>query len=132
MKFFTFDPPTPRRSLLPYALKDSVNMVEFYTIAGHPSLKTFRPTMDADLVKIYKDSDAVCIGKTQIPALSLWWTTENPMTGDTGNPFNKAYKTGGSSGGSGAAVAARIVHHSDKAWIWLSSTRSLVIHRSKL
>ena len=31
------------------------------------------------------------------------------MTGDTGNPFNRAYKTGGSSGGSGAAVAARIV-----------------------
>jgi mandelamide amidase len=31
------------------------------------------------------------------------------MTGDTGNPFNQAYKTGGSSGGSGAAVAARIV-----------------------
>ncbi len=31
------------------------------------------------------------------------------MTGDTGNPFNKAYKTGGSSGGSGAAVAALIV-----------------------
>jgi len=41
--------------------------------------------------------------------LSLWWTTENSMTGDTGNPFNRAYKTGGSSGGSGAAVAARIV-----------------------
>lgn len=94
---------------IPYALKDSVDMVEYYTIAGHPSLKTFEPTMDADLVKIYKEADAICIGKTQIPALSLWWTTENPMTGDTGNPFNRAYKTGGSSGGSGAAVAARIV-----------------------
>jgi Asp-tRNA(Asn)/Glu-tRNA(Gln) amidotransferase A subunit family amidase len=94
---------------VPYALKDSVDMVEYYTISGHPSLKTFEPKVDADLVKIYKQADAVCIGKTQIPALSLWWTTENPMTGDTGNPFNKAYKTGGSSGGSGAAVAARIV-----------------------
>lgn len=94
---------------IPYALKDSVDMVEYYTIAGHPSLKTFEPLVDADLVKLYKDADAICIGKTQIPALSLWWTTENPMTGDTGNPFNMAYKTGGSSGGSGAAVAARIV-----------------------
>lgn len=94
---------------VPYALKDSVDMVEYYTISGHPSLKTFEPRVDADLVKVYKQADAVCIGKTQIPALSLWWTTENPMTGDTGNPFNKAYKTGGSSGGSGAAVAARIV-----------------------
>jgi len=93
----------------PYALKDSVDMVEYYTISGHPSLKTFEPKVDADLVKIYKEADAVCIGKTQIPALSLWWTTENPMTGDTGNPFNMAYKTGGSSGGSGASVAARIV-----------------------
>jgi mandelamide amidase len=94
---------------LPYALKDSVDMVEFYTIAGHPSMKTFRPKLDAELVTALKNADAVCIGKTQIPPLSMWWTTENEMTGDTGNPFNQAYKTGGSSGGSGAAVAARIV-----------------------
>ncbi|MDX1406417.1 MAG: amidase family protein [Woeseiaceae bacterium] len=94
---------------LPYALKDSVDMVEYYTIAGHPRLREFRPRIDADLVKMIRDADGVCIGKTQIPPLSLWWTTENPMTGDTGNPFNSRYKTGGSSGGSGAAVAARIV-----------------------
>lgn len=93
---------------LPFALKDSVDMVEFYTIAGHPALKTFRPSRDADLVSALKRADAVCIGKTQIPPLSMWWTTENAMTGDTGNPFNQAYKTGGSSGGSAAAVAARI------------------------
>ena len=66
---------------VPYALKDSVDMVEYYTISGHPSLKTFEPLVDADLVKIYKEADAICIGKTQLPALSLWWTTENPMTG---------------------------------------------------
>ncbi len=94
---------------VPYALKDSVDMIEYYTISGHPSLKTFEPLVDADLVEIWKEADAICIGKTQIPPLSLWWTTENSMTGDTGNPFNRAYKTGGSSGGSGAAVAARIV-----------------------
>lgn len=94
---------------LPYALKDSVDMVEYYTIAGHPALREFRPKVDADLVQIIRSADGVCIGKTQIPPLSVWWTTENPMTGDTGNPFNSRYKTGGSSGGSGAAVAARIV-----------------------
>lgn len=94
---------------VPYALKDSIDMVEYYTRSGHPSLQTFEPLVDADLVKLYKTADGVCIGKTQIAPLSLWWTTENPLTGDTGNPFDKAYKTGGSSGGSGAAVAARIV-----------------------
>lgn len=94
---------------LPYALKDSVDMVEYYTIAGHPALREFRPTIDADLVRTIRSADGVCIGKTQVPPLSAWWTTENPMTGDTGNPFNNRYKTGGSSGGSGAAVAARIV-----------------------
>ena len=93
---------------LPYALKDSVDMVEFYTISGHPDLQEFRPTVDADLVKIIRNADGVCIGKTQVPPMSVWWTTENPMTGDTGNPFDSRYKTGGSSGGSGAAVAARI------------------------
>ena len=94
---------------LPYALKDSVDMVEYFTIAGHPALREFRPKIDADLVQLIRGADGVCIGKTQIPPLSVWWTTENPMTGDTGNPFNSRYKTGGSSGGSGAAVAARIV-----------------------
>ncbi len=94
---------------VPYALKDSVDMVEYYTISGHPALRYFEPSIDADLVTLCKKADAVCIGKTQIPPLSMWWTTENPMTGNTGNPFNRAYKTGGSSGGSGAAVAARIV-----------------------
>ena len=92
---------------LPYALKDSVDMVEYFTIAGHPALMEFRPTIDADLVTVIRGADGVCIGKTQIPPLSLWWTTENPMTGDTGNPFNRRYKTGGSSGGSGAAVGAQ-------------------------
>lgn len=94
---------------LPYALKDSVDMVEYYTIAGHPALREFRPKLDAELVQAIRSADGICVGKTQLPPLSVWWTTENPMTGDTGNPFNSRYKTGGSSGGSGAAVAARIV-----------------------
>ena len=93
----------------PFALKDSIDMVEYYTMSGHPALQNFEPLVDADLVKLYREANGICIGKTQLAPLSLWWTTENPLTGDTGNPFNKAYKTGGSSGGSGAAVAARIV-----------------------
>jgi Asp-tRNA(Asn)/Glu-tRNA(Gln) amidotransferase A subunit family amidase len=94
---------------VPYAIKDAVDVLEYYTIAGHPSMKTFEPLVDADLVKIYRENDGICLGKTQLPPLAAWYTTENTMTGYTGNPFNKAYKTGGSSGGSGAAVAARIV-----------------------
>lgn len=94
---------------LPYALKDSIDIVEYYTIAGHESLRTFEPLIDADLATVYKQGDAVCLGKTQLPPLSAWYATENPMTGNTGNPFNRDFKTGGSSGGSGAAVAARIV-----------------------
>jgi len=94
---------------VPYALKDSIDMVEYYTTSGHPALQTFEPLVDADLVKLYRNANGICIGKTQLAPLSLWYTTENPLTGDTGNPFNKSYKTGGSSGGSGAAVAARIV-----------------------
>ncbi len=93
----------------PYALKDSIDIIEYYTIAGHPSLRTFEPLVDADLVSVYKEADGVCLGKTQLPPLSAWYATENPMTGYTGNPFNIDFKTGGSSGGSGAAVAARIV-----------------------
>src|SRR6202035_707919 len=41
---------------VPYALKDSVDMVEYYTMSGHPSLQTFEPLVDADLVKLYKEA----------------------------------------------------------------------------
>jgi mandelamide amidase len=94
---------------IPYAVKDNIDVVEYFTISGHPALRTFEPLLDAELVKLYKEAQGICIGKTQLAPLGLWVTTENPLTGDTGNPFNQAYKTGGSSGGSGAAVAARIV-----------------------
>src|SRR5262249_60633356 len=61
---------------------------------------------------------AVIIGKTNVPELAIYGFTESPTWGDTRNPWDPSRTTGGSSGGSGAAVAAgmcSIAHASDGA-----------------
>jgi amidase len=61
------------------------------------------------LVKRYQDAGLVIFGKTNTPEYGLALTTENHFLGDCLNPWNTDYSTGGSSGGSAAAVASRIL-----------------------
>ena len=69
-------------------------------------------TPDADtspLVQAMEDSGMVITGITSSPEFGLIDNTEPVLHGSTQNPWNRAYTAGGSSGGSGAAVAAGIV-----------------------
>lgn len=68
-------------------------------IARHTSL----------LVKRYEAAGLVIFGKTNTPEYGLALTTENIFLGDCLNPWNTRYSTGGSSGGSAAAVVSRIL-----------------------
>ena len=58
------------------------------------------------MVRRLRDAGAVIIGKTTVPEMMLWSFTETLAFGATRNPWNTDYTPGGSSGGSGAAVAA--------------------------
>ena len=69
----------------------------------------FTRDYDSDLVTRFKASGIVTIGKTNTPELGMNASAEPVLTGPTHNPWRLGLVAGGSSGGSGAAVAAGIV-----------------------
>lgn len=69
----------------------------------------FRPPVTSALFRRMQDAGAVIVGKTNTPELGLVTTTEPEAYGPARNPWNPDHSTGGSSGGSAAAVAARLV-----------------------
>lgn len=64
---------------------------------------------DSTLVAAWRKAGVIVLGKTNLPELATSFTTEPAHTGVTRNPWNLDRTTGGSSGGSAAAVAARLV-----------------------
>ncbi len=73
---------------------------------------------DSEIVARLRDAGAVILGKTNLPELAIHGFTESKTHGITRNPWNPERTPGGSSGGSGAAVAAgmaAIAHASDGA-----------------
>jgi amidase len=66
-------------------------------------------TEDSGLMKRYRSSGVVTLGKTNLPEFGITGTTEPALFGACRNPWNTGHSTGGSSGGSAAAIAAGIV-----------------------
>lgn len=93
---------------LPIPVKDSVNTSEYPTTAGTNALRKFRPARNAALVDKLLDAGAIVMGKTNIHELSFGWTSYNQAFGAVHNPYNAARIPGGSSGGTAAAIAARM------------------------
>ena len=90
---------------VPIAIKDDVDVageVTTYGTAAHGPART----QDAEVVRRLRDAGAIIIGKTAVPEMTLWSFTETLTYGSTRNPWHTDYTPGGSSGGSGAAVAA--------------------------
>ncbi len=94
---------------VPIALKDNIDAVGFATSAGTPALRTHRPRENAAVVKALLDAGAIIFGKVGMHELALGITSNNSAFGAIRNPFGFDRVAGGSSGGSGAAVAAKMV-----------------------
>ena len=93
---------------LPIPVKDSVNTKDMPTTGGTPALRNFRPKEDAPLVRALLGAGAIVLGKTNLHELSWGWTSNNLAFGAVHNPYDVRRIPGGSSGGTAAAVAARM------------------------
>ncbi len=93
---------------VPFLVKDLVSPLAGSPLgAGTRALRHYVPTADGELVRRWKASGVVIVGKTNTPELGLTPYTEPEACGITRNPWAPERSAGGSSGGSGAAVAAR-------------------------
>ena len=94
---------------IPYAIKDVIATAGVRTTAGSRILAEWVPTRDAAIVTTMRKAGYVSIGKTNTHEFAWGTTNDNPHYGATRNPWAPHLTTGGSSGGSAAAVAAGIV-----------------------
>lgn len=93
---------------LPVPIKDSINTRDYPTTGGTPALRHFRPAENAPIVQQLVDAGAIVLGKTNLHELSFGWTSNNLAYGAVHNPYDPTRIPGGSSGGTGAAIAARM------------------------
>jgi len=94
---------------IPLALKDNIEALGFTCAAGTQALTGFKPQADAAIVAKLKAAGAIIAGKVSMHELALGITNNNAVTGAVRNPWQHACIPGGSSGGSGAVVGARLV-----------------------
>lgn len=94
---------------VPTAIKDNTDQAGHVTSNGLVAAAENVASEDASVVAALRASDAVFIGRTNLPAFGLRWFSENDLHGRTLNPWTPERSPGGSSGGAAAAVATGIV-----------------------
>jgi Asp-tRNA(Asn)/Glu-tRNA(Gln) amidotransferase A subunit family amidase len=94
---------------VPVAVKDLMQMTGTHTRAGSKVLGDEPDTEDSEAVARLRQSGAVITGKTHMPEFAYWPASANEHYGPVHNPWNRDHDTGGSSSGSGSAVAAGLV-----------------------
>ncbi|HYP55913.1 MAG TPA: amidase [Solirubrobacterales bacterium] len=93
---------------VPIALKDNHHLAGELTTNGTDAFPD-PAAADSEMVRRIREAGAIVVGKTHLPELAICGFTESATWGVTRNPWNPQRSPGGSSGGSGTAVAAGLV-----------------------
>ena len=93
---------------IPLVIKDNIDLAGLPTTAGSLAFAALFPAGDAFQVKKLREAGAVILAKTNLQELASGYVTVSSLGGQTKNPYDLTRNPGGSSGGTGAAVAANL------------------------
>jgi Asp-tRNA(Asn)/Glu-tRNA(Gln) amidotransferase A subunit family amidase len=91
---------------IPVLLKDNVNTKDMPTTGGSLSLAGYQPASDAAIAQKLRSAGAIILAKVNLHEFAIWGETVSSIRGQTLNPYDLTRTPGGSSGGTGAGVAA--------------------------
>lgn len=100
--------PLGKMAGIPVALKDNHHLEGEITTCGSKFLVNYRAPFSASVTRFMEEEDAIVIGKTNLDEFAMGSSTQNSAFFPTYNPWDLSCVPGGSSGGSAAAVAARL------------------------
>jgi amidase len=93
---------------VPVLVKDQIETAGIRTTFGSVAFEDYVPAQDAAVVKRLKEAGAVILAKTNLPDFATYWFAYSSAGGLTKNPYALERDPGGSSSGTGAAVAANL------------------------
>src|ERR1700756_4555776 len=91
---------------IPVLLKDNVNTKDMPTTGGSLSLAGYLPATDAAITEKLRSAGAIILAKVNLHEFAIWGETVSSIRGQTLNPYDLTRTPGGSSGGTGAGLAA--------------------------
>lgn len=91
---------------IPVILKDNYDTADMPTSAGSILLKDSVPPRDATATERLRAAGAIILGKANMSEWAIFISTDSSVAGQTRNPYGLQHNPGGSSGGTGAAIAA--------------------------
>ena len=94
---------------VPFVVKDQIETAWYPTTGGTPALRGYQPGRNAPVVQRLLGAGAVLFATANMHELASGGTSNNPAFGAVRNPYALDRSPGGSSGGTAAAIAARIV-----------------------
>ncbi len=93
---------------IPVVLKDNINTRDLPTAYGSIAMRGHQPAEDATVARRLREAGAIVLAKTTLPDWATSWFSYSSLTTETRNPYDPNRDPGGSSSGTGAAVAANL------------------------
>lgn len=91
---------------VPILVKDNIETSQTPTTFGSAAFANYRTKRDATVIAKLREAGAVILGKTAMPDWATSWWGYSSQSGETRNPYDLVHDPGGSSSGTGAAIAA--------------------------